>query len=842
MTRGDHVERAAALHAAGIEANAEMRPQVAVRHLRAALEILGRPSAGDVTASTLRGRILVSLALAESEQGHIQAGLDLLTVAEPLLPPTERGALHGQRGILLRRTGRDLLAVEAYATALTLLDPDRQAEDVARVRLNRAVLHLASVHLGPARDDLHACLALAEARGFPRLQAKARHNLGFLDFLTGDLPAALRTYSTVAVDYAELAPGMLPVLLLDRARALLAAGLFADADRELQHVVRQLAGQRLSQDLAEAHLARAEAALLADRPAAARRHAARARTQFVRRDNPRWAARAELVGLRAAQLAGSRAARVVLEEADRAHERLASLGLAEDARVAAAVAARATLATHGKGVIDEAADRLARAMPRRSDRLDTRLLWRLASADLAVARGDDVSARRHLSQGLAVLQDQRSRLGSVDLRTGAAVHGQALAATGLESAMRSGRISEIFAWSERARAQALLLPPVRPPAGPELAAQVAELRGVQSALAQRELDGRSVAGLRSRRDKLERSLREQAWFAAGRGGSAQRVGLGRLRADLGDSAMIIQLQLGRRLAALVLAGGRAHVVDLGDVTPALAAVRRLRADLDVGAGRKLSDGMAATVAEATRQDAVAVARRLLEPLLSLVEDRDLVIIPTGALVTVPWPVLPPTSGRPVTVAQSATTWSHARSRVLCGLDARSSALLVAGPQIAHGDHEVAGLARQLPVSRVLTGAAATVEATLAGLGEVDVAHLASHGHHAVDNALFSGLQLSDGMLMGYDVNALDQAPALVVLSACDVGRHDVRPGDESLGMATAFLGAGAGTVVAAVCRVADGVAPVVMQSMYAALFAGRSSASALAAAEGNAGFVCFGAG
>jgi hypothetical protein len=430
----------------------------------------------------------------------------------------------------------------------------------------------------------------------------------------------------------------------------------------------------------------------------------------------------------------------------------------------------------------------------------------------------------------------------MDLRTGAAVHGRLLAATGLESAMRSGRISEIFAWSERARAQALLLPSVRPPAGSELAAQVAELRGVQSALAQRELDGRSVAGLRSRRDKLERSLREHAWFAAGPAGSAQRVGLGRLRAGLGDSAMAIQLQVGRRLAALVLAGGRAHVVDLGDVTPALAAVRRLRADLDVGAGRLLSDGIAASVAEATRHDADAVARRLLGPVLPLVGDRDLVVVPTGALVTVPWPVLPPTRGRPVTVALSATTWSHGRSRVLRGLDGRSSALLVAGPRIAHGDHEVAALARQLPASQVLTGAAATVEATLANLTEVDVAHLASHGHHAVDNALFSGLQLSDGMLMGYDVDALDRAPALVVLSACDVGRHDVRPGDESLGMATAFLGAGAGTVVAAVCRVADDVAPRVMETMYAALRAGRSSASALAAAEDNPGFVCFGAG
>ncbi|HEU0286404.1 MAG TPA: CHAT domain-containing protein [Nocardioidaceae bacterium] len=306
--------------------------------------------------------------------------------------------------------------------------------------------------------------------------------------------------------------------------------------------------------------------------------------------------------------------------------------------------------------------------------------------------------------------------------------------------------------------------------------------------------------------------------------------------------MVVQLAVGRRLTALVLAGGRASVLDLGAVAPILAAVGRLRADLDVSAGRRLPAPIAATVAETTRGDADVVARRLLDPVRTLVGDRDLVIVPTGALVTVPWPVLPPTRGRPLTVALSATTWSRARSRILAGPDAHTSALLVAGPRIANGPQEVAALKRRLPGASALTGAAATVDATLVGLPQCDIAHLAAHGHHAADNALFSGLEMSDGLLMGYDVHAIDRAPALVVLSACDVGRHDVRPGDESLGMATAFLGAGAGTVVAAVCRVADDTAPDVMESMYAALLAGEAPAAALATAEDNPGFVCFGAG
>ena len=56
--------------------------------------------------------------------------------------------------------------------------------------------------------------------------------------------------------------------------------------------------------------------------------------------------------------------------------------------------------------------------------------------------------------------------------------------------------------------------------------------------------------------------------------------------------------------------------------------------------------------------------------------------------------------------------------------------------------------------------------------------------------------------MGYDLQRVS-APGTVVLSCCDLGLADVRPGDEMLGMTTALLAAGAGTVVASVTRVGD---------------------------------------
>ena len=139
---------------------------------------------------------------------------------------------------------------------------------------------------------------------------------------------------------------------------------------------------------------------------------------------------------------------------------------------------------------------------------------------------------------------------------------------------------------------------------------------------------------------------------------------------------------------------------------------------------------------------------------------------------------------------------------------------------------------------------ATVAATLAALSNADIAHVAAHGHHETDNALFSGIELTDGLLMGYDVLGLPRVPPVVVLSSCDLGLHDTRPGDESLGIASAFIAAGACTVIASVARVEEDDAMTVMVDVHRSLLAGSRPGEALAAAtrELAAGFVCFGAG
>jgi CHAT domain-containing protein len=84
-----------------------------------------------------------------------------------------------------------------------------------------------------------------------------------------------------------------------------------------------------------------------------------------------------------------------------------------------------------------------------------------------------------------------------------------------------------------------------------------------------------------------------------------------------------------------------------------------------------------------------------------------------------------------------------------------------------------------------------------------------------------------------------------VLSSCDLGLTNARPGDETVGMVTALLGAGSSTVVASVSRVADETAMTVMTEYHRATGLGLSPAAALAGAAARvhlASFVCFGSG
>ena len=95
----------------------------------------------------------------------------------------------------------------------------------------------------------------------------------------------------------------------------------------------------------------------------------------------------------------------------------------------------------------------------------------------------------------------------------------------------------------------------------------------------------------------------------------------------------------------------------------------------------------------------SLAEVLVEPVLEAVGDRAVVLTPSGVLAGVPWTLLPGFVGRPVTVAQSATSWLGRRTTPL----RLATAGFVAGPRVARAEDEVVAAAKEWPDATVLVG-------------------------------------------------------------------------------------------------------------------------------------------
>ncbi|MFC0067959.1 CHAT domain-containing protein [Umezawaea endophytica] len=830
--------RARALHDRGRAALGAGRSAESLRLFRTALGLLSWPGATDPDDRTAAARVLISAAAAEVHLGRSPAGFALLDEAETAVAPEDRGTLLLQRGLLCILTGRMDEALRHLNEGIPLHTDPADRYGLASALLNRAMVHSLAGRPRIAAADLERCEEIAHAADLPLMVAKARLNRGYCEMLMGDIPAALHSFDLAKPGFARHAEGLLPVLAIDRARALMQAGLADEAAAELDEAIRLLGRAGPTYERAEAALTRASAAVSQGDARTARLWARRAVRRFLRRGDRSWAAVAVLTRLRADFQAGRRLAAIAAEAEDLAST-LHGLGLPNDGEAATLLAARALvrLGRHCEAGL------LLRRRRSPSPVQETVLLRRVAWAEWHAATGDTAKALRQARSGLRVLHGRRSRFGSIDLRTGTAAMGVDLAAVGLATALRHGRPPAVFAWAERSRAQAFLMSPAHPPADTETSDAVAELRQLATVVRAAELAGRRDAEAARRCAELEHTIRARGWQAQGDGEQTGPHSLHEVAAELGDAVLVSFLPSDGRLLGLVVVDGTSRMVACGDLAAIAETVARLRSDLDALCGRRHPAALVEVVKLSLRHQLDTLRDQVIAPLEALLGDRDLVIVPTGPLSGVPWGLLDGLRGRPVTVAPSASVWL--RGRRPTGKPTTPEPLLVAGPDLDHAPGEVGKIAEVLPDSTVLTGASASVGGTLAAMAERRMVHFAAHGHHEPGNILFSRLDLADGPLMAYDIGTLPTAPEHVVLSSCDTGQSVVRAGDEMLGFAAAFLYGGTRTVVAGVARVPDDAVVDVMTTYHHLLHHGAPPARALAEASETTPLiplVCFGSG
>jgi tetratricopeptide (TPR) repeat protein len=773
----------------------------------------------------------------------------IMTLPDSLVRAELNGFVDHNYGTVLARGGRMAESVHFYSSSISHKDhclagtddPGLLIESLITTLCSRGWSYMQLGMVDRSRDDLNRAALLADEHDLPARGASARHVLGNLELRLGDVPSALRRFEESEAGYRDLGPEMLSLLRLDQAQAMLTAGLADEAGRHLDEVLVAIRDDRIEDRfLAEAELFRAAAALSEGELELAGRMADSARQRMLRRGCEACAGIAALIGLRVdAELAlRSKSIPASLPaRALRLADALDKVQLANEAALARVLAAR--LEVH-RGKLAKAAALLRTApRPGRLTSTDYRMARRLCRAELAVAEGNTSKALSEIRTGLVELDEVRDRMGGLELGSGTALYGHGLGNLALRLVIDGADARRLFTWLERTRAQTYRYEPVAGVADRRLAEVSEQNRTLHLA----RFEGCPTAAAQTRWLARQRET-NRLGLHAGRWGKPRPVaGLTEVEGQLGERALVSFASSADALVAVVLVDGQVSMVRLGSMAAAAESARMLNIDINALAPDRLPTPIAAVVTTSARKQANLLDVQLFQPLVDLIGHRDLVVVPTGALYAVPWGVLPTLHARPTVVAPSATAWLAAE-RADSRPDGRT--VLVRGPGLPAAVGEIDKLAVHHSSAKLVSGELATVSAVLSALDGAEIAHVAAHGAHEPENALFSRLELADGALFAHEMAGLRRPPRQVVLAACELALNRIRPGDEALGFASALLASGSQTVIAPLSQVGDHAAAAAMDDYHRRLAAGVKPAVALADAVAvdpfRRPFVCLGSG
>ena len=260
------------------------------------------------------------------------------------------------------------------------------------------------------------------------------------------------------------------------------------------------------------------------------------------------------------------------------------------------------------------------------------------------------------------------------------------------------------------------------------------------------------------------------------------------------------------------------------------------------------------------QDGVGALRELYDvviaPISHLIKDEELIVVPDGSSFLIPYAALLDQNFRylsetlRIRLAPSLTSLSLL-SECPEGRHCTSGAILVGNPwietvrlksgekrkpkrypQLPGAETEVKMIAQILNVEPLI-GKNATKEQVLGRLKSVSLVHIAAHGSAERGEILLSPNlgsseppEEKDFLLTMTDVLNAKLDAKLVVLSCCHSGRGKIKA-EGVVGIARAFLGAGARSVIASLWAVNDKATLVFMRHFYEHLVKGQSASKSL---------------
>ena len=236
----------------------------------------------------------------------------------------------------------------------------------------------------------------------------------------------------------------------------------------------------------------------------------------------------------------------------------------------------------------------------------------------------------------------------------------------------------------------------------------------------------------------------------------------------------------------------------------------------------------------------------IAPMADLLEEPEVLIVPDRSLYKIPFAALKDENGKylsetfRIRIVPSLTTLKLIQERPATQCNDRS-VLIVGDPDVSD-----VNVLHQLPFARKeaemigallgvqpLLGCQATKQAVLETMSSASLIHFAAHGDAergeivlAPERPVNSTLQQDGFLLTMSEISKVQLSAKLVVLSCCHSGRGQIKA-EGVVGIARAFLGSGARSVLVALWALEDKATEQFMRRFYEHLVRGESASESL---------------
>ena len=245
-------------------------------------------------------------------------------------------------------------------------------------------------------------------------------------------------------------------------------------------------------------------------------------------------------------------------------------------------------------------------------------------------------------------------------------------------------------------------------------------------------------------------------------------------------------------------------------------------------------------------------RLLIGPMSDLLEEPEIIIFPDRSLYRVPFPALRDETGKylsetfRIRIVPSLTTLKLIQDSP-ADYHSQTGALIVGDPDVGEvfykgrlknfiplpaARKEAEMIGRLLDVQPLL-GQHATKQVVLQKINSVSLIHFAAHGNAERGEIALAPLgsttgipQEDDYLLKMSDISEIQLRAKLVVLSCCHSGRGQIRA-EGVVGIARAFLGSGARSVLVALWALEDSATEQLMSRFYEHLVCGKTASESL---------------